>query len=214
MPFRRAKPPTRLLIARHGQTVSNREGRFCGHSETELTELGIEQARALGRRLAATPIDAAYTSDFSRAIQTAAYILGERGITPRMDQDLRELHYGEWEMVKEREIARRYPDQHRLMRQEDPAWCPPGGEDIAAVRLRTFAALKRIAAAHRHETVLVVAHGTAITCMLSEALGIALSHNFRFEVANCGLSEVVMRRSTPIVVMLNDTSHLAGLAST
>jgi broad specificity phosphatase PhoE len=208
-----SRTATRILIARHGQTVSNKEGRFCGHSETELTALGIEQARALGRRLAAVPIQAAYTSDFGRAIQTAGYGLGERGITPRTDPDLRELHYGEWELEKEREIARRFPQQHRLMRDEDPAWQPPGGETIDMVRARTGAALLRIAKAHAHQTVLVVTHGTAINCMLAGVLGMPASHTFRFDVANCGLSEVVMRRATPVIVTLNDVSHLVGLGS-
>ena len=211
VPARVRKPPTRIYIARHGQTVSNREGRFCGHSETDLTELGREQARALARHLAETPIHAAYTSDFSRAIETAGLILDGRGITPNIDPDLRELHYGEWEMEKAGDIARRYPEQNRLMRAEDPAWRPPGGEDTAMVRLRTYSALQRIARAHRHESVLIVAHGTAINCMLAEVLGVAATHVFRIAIDNCGLSEIIFRRTTPIVVRLNDTSYLDGV---
>ena len=83
---------TRVYLARHGQTETNREGRFCGHAETSLTPLGIEQARALASRLARADLAAAYTSDFSRAIQTAALILGERGVASRPDPALRELH--------------------------------------------------------------------------------------------------------------------------
>ena len=213
MPVRVRKPPTRILLARHGQTESNREGRFCGHSETDLTELGRQQARALGERLANVAIDAAYTSDFSRAIETAALVLGARGITAAVDPGLRELHYGEWEMVKNGDVAKRYPVQYQLMRAEDPAWHPPGGENIAMVRARTFAALHGIARAHQHQTVLIVAHGTAINCMLAEVLGMAPTHTFRVAVDNCALSELVLRRTTPIVVRLNDTSHLAGVSA-
>ena len=211
MPSAPRRPPTRLLIVRHGQTVTNREGRFCGHSETDLTELGRKQAAALGVRLAALPIDAVYTSDFSRAIGTAAIALEGRGLVPAMDPQLRELCYGEWELERERDVARRYPEQHRLMRAEDPAWQPPGGETTGMVRARTFAAMRRIAKAHAHQTVLIVSHGTAINCMLAEALGMAESHTFRFEVANCSISEVLLRRSTPIVVRLNDTAHLVAV---
>src|SRR6185312_469139 len=143
-----------------------------------------------------------YTSDFSRAIGTAAIALEGRGLVPAMDPQLRELCYGEWELERERDVARRYPEQHRLMRAEDPAWQPPGGETTAMVR---------IAKAHAHQTVLIVSHGTAINCMLAEALGMAESHTFRFEVANCSISEVLLRRSTPIVVRLNDTAHLVAV---
>ena len=205
------KPPTRILIARHGQTVTNREGRFCGHFETELTTLGVSQARALAARLAPIQIDVVYTSDFGRAIETAALVLEGRKIPAAIDPALRELHYGDWEGRKGGEVAKAYPEQYKLMRAEDPAWRPPGGETIGDVRLRTFASLNRIAKLHQHQTVLIVTHGTAINCMISEALGVAPSHTFRFHVANCGLSEITMRRATPILTLLNDTAHLTGL---
>lgn len=203
---------TRVYLARHGQTVTNREGRFCGHAETSLTPLGIEQARALAGRLARANLSAAYTSDFSRAIQTAALILGERGVAPRPDPALRELHYGEWELERESAIRKRYPEQYGLMRAEDPAWRPPGGESVAEVRERTHRALGRIVAAHRGREVLVVSHGTAINCMLSSVLGMPESHVFRIDVANCALTEIEERGGRLYVARLNDTAHLAGLS--
>ena len=209
MPKAPARGPARVLIARHGQTVSNREGRFCGHSETPLTERGVAQARALSARLAATPIHAVYTSDFSRAIDTAAIVLEGRGLTPSVDPGLRELHYGEWEMRLEREVARNYRDEVRRMRAEDPSWQPPGGETVAMVRERTLRSLEAIFARHRHQTVLIVTHGTAINCMLAGVLGMDPAYTFRIDVANCGLSELVMRGQRPIVRLINDTSHLA-----
>ncbi len=203
---------TRIYLARHGQTVTNREGRFCGHAETELTDLGVEQSRALAVRLERAPITACYTSDFTRAIRTAAVALGERGVAPRPDPDLRELHYGEWELERESAIRRRYPEQHRLMREEDPAWRPPGGESVAEVRQRTSRALDRIVHAHKGRDVLVVSHGTAINCLLSTVLGMPESHVFRLDVTNCALTEIEERAGRLYVVRLNDSSHLAGLS--
>lgn len=207
------KPPTRVIITRHGQTVTNKEGRFCGHAETELTEMGQEQARALGRRLADVQLAGVYTSGLGRAVLTAHLAAGNRELTPVVDPDLRELHYGEWELMKGTLVARRYPDQHKLMRAEDPLWHPPGGENVEAVRLRTYAALQRILKRHKNETVLIVSHGTAINCMLSVVMGVAVTHNFRFGVTNCSYSEVELRGQHPVVTVLNDTSHLAGIKS-
>lgn len=200
--------PTRIFLARHGQTVTNREGRFCGHSETALTPLGEAQARALGRRLAGTPIAACYTSDFARARRTAEFILEGRGIIPHADPDLRELHYGEWELQREPEVRRKYPDQYRLMRAEDPAWRPPGGESVPEVRARTSAALHRIVAAHQHQDTLVISHGTAINCLLAEILGMDDRHVFRLDVANAGLTEVEQRSGRLYIVRINDVAHL------
>lgn len=206
--------PTRIWIARHGQTEANRTGLFCGHSETALTDLGRAQAAALGRRLGEVDFQAVYTSGLSRANETAALAIAGRGLTPRVDLDLRELHYGEWEMQRDAEIRKMSPEQHRLMRAEDPAWHPPGGENITIVRERTAAALRRIVAAHKHEDVLVVSHGTAINCMLSEILGMAPSHTFRFDVANCGISQVVLHGTRLVVTRLNETAHLDGVTAT
>lgn len=207
----RPRPLTRILVARHGQTESNRAGVFCGHSETNLTPLGREQAAALGKRLACTEVHAAYTSDLSRAVETAAIVLEGRDIAVGIDHDLRELHYGEWEQQRERLVAKAHPEQFALMRAEDPAWRPPGGETIGEVRERTYRALGRIARRHTGQTVLVVTHGTAINCMLSAVLGMAPEYTFRFDVANCGLSEIHYRRRRLVVRALNDMSHLAGL---
>lgn len=202
---------TRLFLTRHGQTVTNTEGRFCGHSETDLTPKGEDQARALGRRLAKEKLEAIYTSDFSRAIRTAALIAGERGITPRAEPDLRELHYGEWELQKGGDVARKWRTQYRLMRHEDPSWRPPGGETVAEVRARTRAAFDRIVEAHQGKKVLVVAHGTALNCLISTLLGMPESFVFRIDVANCGLTEVEVRNGQAYVVRMNETAHLAGL---
>ncbi len=205
--------PTQLLLTRHGETVTNREGRFCGHSETALTPLGIEQARALGRRLATLRIDAVFTSDYTRAIDTAAIVLEGRRLTPSFDPDLRELCYGEWEQRRERDVARTHGwrDEYARMRAEDPAWRPPGGETIAEVRARTWAALDRIAAAHSGRTVLVVTHGTAINCLLAAVLGMAPEFTFRLSVANCGLNRLLFSRGRYTVLSMNDTAHLAGI---
>ena len=201
---------THVFLTRHGQTVTNTEGRFCGHSETDLTEKGEAQAKALGARLAKVKFDAVYTSDFSRAMKTAGFIVSH-GLTPRADPDFRELHYGEWELEKGGDVARKWRTQYRLMRHEDPAWRPPGGETVAEVRARTRAAFDRVAAAHEGKRILVVSHGTALNCLLSTVLGMPESHVFRIDIANCGLTEVEVRKGVPYVVRLNETAHLAGL---
>jgi broad specificity phosphatase PhoE len=202
---------THVWIARHGQTVANREGRFCGHAETELTELGRRQAAALAGRLSDITLAAIYASDSTRALETAAIIAVGRDLVPQVDPALREIHYGEWELEKESVIRKQSPAQYELMRREDPAWQPPGGETMAMVRQRTAAALHRIAGAHRGKHVLVISHGTAIACMLAEVLAMAPTHTLRLETANCGLSRVVVAGSRVGLVQLNETRFLDGL---
>ena len=125
--------PTTVFLVRHAETFGNIEGRFCGHSETELTPKGVEQAQALGRRLRGQRFDAAYSSDLSRAHRTALYALEHHAepIEAVLDPDLREMHYGEWESLKGGEIGARDPDLLReFFRCKVPA---PGGESVEQV---------------------------------------------------------------------------------
>jgi broad specificity phosphatase PhoE len=165
----------------------------------------------LAVRLRDRAFAAVYTSDFTRTVETAAIVLEGRNLTPCLDAALREIHYGEWEMQKEAEIRRTSAAQYDLMRKEDPAWHPPGGETMALVRARTAMALRRIAAAHAGSHVLVVSHGTALACMLAEVLAIAPTHTLRLETANCGLSRLTVQGERVGLVQLNETSFLDGL---
>ncbi len=202
--------PTRVLLARHGETVANIEGRFCGHAETSLTPRGVQQALALGRRLAPVAIDACYASDLSRAVETARLALGERPVPLVPMPALRERHYGAWEMELESEVRRRDPARYAQMEAEDPAWQPPGGETTAQVRERTFAALRAIIERHRGGTVLAVGHGTMLNCLISVVLGMPETHVFRFDVRHCALFEVEERAGRLTVVRMNDAAHLDG----
>lgn len=203
---------TQVLVVRHAQTYGNIEGRFCGHSETELTPLGIAQARALGVRLQSTHLDAAYTSDLSRASLTAAHALEGRDLTPILDPDLREMHYGDWESRPGREVGAEFPD---LLR--DFFTCrvhsAPGGETIQELRRRTAAAVRRVAEDHRGGAVLVVSHGNAIMAMLAELMGLPLEATWSFRCDNTSISRLEFSKSGRSTLLgYNDFVHAEGLA--
>jgi len=203
---------TQVLVVRHGQTYGNIEGRFCGHSETDLTPLGIAQARALGLRLQSTPLDAAYSSDLSRAALTAGHALEGRDLAAVPDPDLREMHYGEWEARPGREVGAECPD---LLR--DFFTCrvhsAPGGESIQELRARTAAAVRRVAEAHRGGTVLVVSHGNAIMAMLAELLRLPIEATWSFRCDNTSISRLEFSKSGRFTLLgYNDFAHAEGIA--
>lgn len=202
---------TSVLLVRHGQTYGNIEQTFCGHTETELTPHGVAQARALGRRLKGQKIDAAYASDLSRARMTAEHALEEAGSLPvKLDPDLREMHYGEWEGLSGEALR----ESHKELLREfflcrGPA---PGGETVAQIRERTAASIRRIAAAHVGETVLVVSHGNAIAAMLSELLHMPIESSWSFTVENTSLTRMRISKSGRLTLQgFNDASHLHEL---
>jgi len=206
--------PTTVLLVRHAETYGNIEGRFCGHSETELTERGIAQARALGRRLAGERFDAAFSSDLSRAHRTATLALEQhpRPPLPVLDPGLREMHYGEWESLIGREIGQRTPDVLRdFFRCRVPA---PGGESVQEVRERTAGALRRSVEAHPDGTILVVSHGNAIMAMIAELLGVPLESTWSFAVANTAITRMTFSKSGRMTLTsFNDHAHLEGIGA-
>src|SRR5207247_5573475 len=86
--------PVRILLARHGETLFNVEGRWQGQSDSPLTERGLAQARELGRALSAEAIAAVYSSDLGRAMQTAHEVATLHGLTVRPEVRLREIDTG------------------------------------------------------------------------------------------------------------------------
>lgn len=203
---------TSVLLVRHGQTYGNINQLFCGHSETDLTPLGVAQARALGRRLKGQQIHAAYASDLSRAWMTAEHALQEAGALPvKLDPDLREMHYGEWEGLSGESLRE---SQKELMREFFLCRAPaPGGETVAEIRQRTAAAIRRIATAHTGQTVLVVSHGNAIAAMLSELLSMPIEASWSFTVENTSLTRMQISKSGRLTLQgFNDASHIHGLA--
>ena len=137
----------RILLARHGETPWNAEGRYQGQVDIPLSEVGLAQARALGERLREVRIDRAVASPLSRAARTAQLALGEaRAAQLGFDDGLKEIGHGDWEGLLASEIAARDPERLRAWREApDSVLMPgPGGESLQRVlgiplaRLWTF----------------------------------------------------------------------------
>ncbi|MBL0712357.1 MAG: histidine phosphatase family protein [Desulfosarcina sp.] len=119
---------TTLMLIRHGETIWNRDMRFQGHGDSDLTARGRAQAEALGRRLVQTPFDALISSDLGRARETAAIIAQQTGHTVQIDPRLRERHYGVLEGLNIEEIRRGHAAVYDQLITEDPDYIIPRGE--------------------------------------------------------------------------------------
>lgn len=201
----------RLLLARHGETAWNHDGRLQGQSDVPLSALGEQQAARLALRLAAEPIDAVYASDLQRAWRTAAIAAAGRSLPVLQNAAWRELSFGAWEgltyeqaMARDGDLAaRRIADPERV--------APPGGEHLGDLAARLDGALDEIGRRHDGQTVLVVTHGGPLRVLPCRVLELPLERSWRFAHANCGLSVVTWYDRAPMLETWNDVSHLAGL---
>src|SRR5438270_5136350 len=91
-----AGTPVRILLARHGETIFNVEGRWQGRSDSPLSERGLAQARELARALADEPIAAVFSSDLGRAMATAQEVATLHGLEVIPEPRLREIDVGAW----------------------------------------------------------------------------------------------------------------------
>lgn len=103
----------RLFLVRHGETQQHQGKILLGQKDVPLSEKGREQARAAGEKLLALGVDSGvlYTSDLSRALETAEIIGGCLGLQRNIEPALREMALGAWDGVSIEEIKGRYPDE-------------------------------------------------------------------------------------------------------
>lgn len=169
-----------ILLARHGETNDNLEPlRFQGFADTPLNETGRRQAHELAQRLAGDGIAAVWSSDLSRAAETAR-IVGERlGLDPVLDPRLREGDRGRWEGRLMVDVQRDEPDLYAAWRRAGPAFRFPSGESLVDQQTRVLAALAEI---HRTALLpaLVVCHGGSIrvTLCARDPRGLDAFHEF------------------------------------
>ncbi|HEY5944095.1 MAG TPA: histidine phosphatase family protein [Kofleriaceae bacterium] len=149
-----------LLLARHGETDWNREGRWQGHADVALNDRGREQARELAARLAGEPIDVIYASDLARAHETALIIAERKRLPITTDAGLREIDVGRWSGLTPDEIGRCFPG----MITHD-------GETNEQHLARVLAVFHRIAGTERGRRVLVVSHGKTLRVIRRHAAG-------------------------------------------
>ena|SRR5512134_1361620 len=163
---------TTLIVIRHGETAWNREKRMQGTTDTQLSDVGREQARALGRRLAGSGFAALYTSDLARARDTARAIAEHTGRDIVTDPRLQERRFGIFEGLTVEEIVARYPDEHARFASRDPDYAVPGGESARSFTQRCIGCLAEIAIRHRGTEVVVVTHGLVLDSLYRAAHGL------------------------------------------
>lgn len=160
----------RLLVVRHGYTVTNATHRYTGQLDAPLTDEGVDQAQRLSAYLVEhEKIDKIYASDLSRAINTAAPTAARLGLKITPMPELREIDVGKWTGMPFEEVSRGYKAHPQLT--TDITYPYPGGESFYDLYLRTERALQRILAENSEGTVMIVTHAGAVRCMSCMAAG-------------------------------------------
>lgn len=194
----------RLTLVRHGQTVANTKHLLQGHSESPLTELGRQQARAVGERLRDERIDRLYASDLSRAYETALEIAKHHpSVVLERDARLRERNFGIYEGEAHADLsAKGVPDSIIF-------GAPPNGETNEAFRERIFSFLDELFDKHHGESVVLVSHSGLIGRLLLTLAGASEADWDTYRSDNTGVSIIAFDLERNHTVQLhNCTEHL------
>jgi 2,3-bisphosphoglycerate-dependent phosphoglycerate mutase len=162
-----------LVLVRHGQSEWNLENLFTGWRDVDLSEQGVAEARAAGRKLAAQGFrfDVAFTSVLRRAQRTLDLMLeelGQTGIPVFEDQALNERDYGDLVGLNKDDARRRWGDEQVLVWRRSYDVAPPGGESLrdTAARVLPYYIQEMLPRVLRGDRVLVSAHGNSLRALV------------------------------------------------
>ncbi|OBF35111.1 histidine phosphatase [Mycolicibacterium peregrinum] len=176
----------RLVLLRHGQTEYNAGSRMQGQLDTELSDLGRDQAAAAAEVLAKRQPLLIVSSDLKRALDTAMTLGDRAGIAVAVDKRLRETHLGDWQGLTHQEVDTAAPGA-RVAWREDARWAPHGGESRVDVAGRSVPVVAELVAGQpdwgldqagggADRPVVLVAHGGLIAALTAGLLGLPVDN--------------------------------------
>src|SRR5581483_10466265 len=153
---------------------------------------------------------AIYCSHKLRARMTAEPIARATGLTPAVDEGLREIAYGSWEGRKEKEIAQTERDAYHAWRGDPALVAPPGGESAFAIAARALPVVLRARREHAAGRILLVSHKATVRVIVCAMLGMPLGR-FRTHVAcpTASITAFEFGDRGPMLIRIGDTAHLA-----
>lgn len=199
---------TRIIAIRHGETAWNVDTRIQGQTDIGLNDKGHWQARQAAAALAHEPIAAIYTSDLSRAHDTARAIAQVQGLTPQTERGLRERAFGIFEKRTWAEIESLWPDDARQWRERVPEWAPAEGESLLALRERIQHLTHALAARHVGEQIVFVAHGGVMDILYRLATQQALQAPRTWTLGNANINRLLWSPQGLSLVGWGDARHL------
>jgi len=179
---------TRFCIVRHGETNWNVEKRIQGQTDIPLNHTGKAQALAMASNAGHHRFSAIYSSDLSRASETAHAISEHQGLAVKTRADLRERHYGIFQGITAEQGADKYPAAYAHYIARDLDFDFETGESLVSFATRVTTCLNELARHHADQTIAVVSHAGFLDVLYRKATGRTLNAPRDFVIPNCALN--------------------------
>jgi|TARA_B110000503_G_C7120460_1_gene402259 probable phosphoglycerate mutase len=210
---------TEVIIIRHGETQWNTEHRLQGWRDTDLNEVGLEQAHALAKRIAHEhhhdnrPIDQVYSSDLKRAYQTAQTVATAVGLEVLVEPGIRERNFGVLEGVKFSEMFEEQPEAAAIWQRRQPDEDLPLGESLQTLHDRAIQTVNDIARRHPEGRIVLVTHGGTMDVLWRHATQSPLETPRVAKLANASINRIYVGETTWQLIEWGDVAHLGGFTN-
>lgn len=203
---------TTLILVRHGYSVSNDQKYFTGGMDIPLTETGKLQAEKCAAYLKDIPADFIYSSDLSRAMDTAKPISEALNLPIIPDSALREISAGLWEGEYFTELEKRFPESYRTWKENIGLAVCDGGESVKAFSDRILKGVTAIAERHPGKTIVIATHATPIRVLCTVASGLPIEKMAEIPwVKNASINIFEYESGAFTIVRKDLTDHLGDL---
>src|SRR5881275_2598411 len=206
---------TRVLLIRHGQSEGNAEGRFGGHTATPLSVRGRLQSEVTARALSTENLTAIYSSDLTRAVETAMPLARLTGLDVEQTEAFRERSVGVMEGLTFEEAAEQHPEQYAALIRRDFEHVLLGGESYRQTLDRASRQLDDAIEQHKGGRIVFFAHTGTICILILHLMGALDAPELKpvwIATANCGIARFDLRDDGFVrVLAINDTRHLVEI---
>ncbi len=185
-------------LLRHGETTAGKC--FLGSTDAQLSETGWRQMHAV--KLLST-YDLVVSSPYLRCRAFAQQISEQKNSPLQIEDDLREIHFGEWEGQTSQQLWQSDPSSLGAYWSDPFAFTPPGAESMQVFQQRVLGRFESLSQNLSSQQVLMVSHAGVIKLLLCHVLGVDARHLHRITIDHAGLSRLKIWPDSMQLLFLN-----------
>jgi alpha-ribazole phosphatase len=191
-----------LYLLRHGEITGSSKKRYIGQLDIPLSDKGRQQAAWWQEKLSYIDFKAIYSSDLSRAVETAGIVANAQTAKIQIRPQLREIHLGDWDGMAMQVIQSRYPQAWKERGQRIDRYRTPHGESFQDLYDRVIPLFETIAT-NQKGNVLLVSHAGVNRMVLCHVMNKAIMELFSIPQGQAALNQIEYEQGKFNVISIN-----------
>lgn len=201
----------KIYLVRHAESVANTQGIYQGITyDTDLSEVGKKQARALDAHFKTIDIAQIIASPLKRTMQTATYVAKSKKLPIVIEKQIIETNHGDWEGKHKDTIKNTWPWVYKKWLKFPSRTKFPQGEHFLDTQKRVIEWWQKFCQ-NNTEDALVVSHDNIIRVIVAKILNKNLNKIWKFHLQPTAITKVSVSKGNIVLESLGDTKHLRGL---